>query len=461
MSSLRRVAYVAALPSATFTVTNVNDSGPGSLRQAILDANAMAGADVIQITAVGAIHLLSPLPIINEALTILGPGASLLAVDGGNSFRVFESAAVPFTIADLAVQRGNTAGGEGGGIHSLGSLTLSNVDVLSNTGQLGGGGVYAVGPVEITNGRFQNNLVVMGLGGGLWATSSVTITGTKFISNTASGQAGGASVPTHSHIAAALFESNHSLTANGGGLYASGIFTLTNTTFISNTARNDGGGVLAFGQATVHGSQFINNQSGDQGGAMYVGSFLTVKQSAFVGNQGGRGGAIFHGSQTGTLENTLFARNTASVVGAQLFLGGISTVALRHVTAVGIGSGTAVHAVNSSLTISNTIIVSHAIGINNVSGAVSQDYNLFFDNGVDTQGVVSGGAHNVSGDPRFIAPVQDNYHLGAGSAAIDTGTNVGILTDYDGEIRPLGAGFDIGFDEANYIEQLYLPLVMR
>ena len=58
----------------TFTVTNTNDSGAGSLRQAIIDANANAGADVIDfnITGIGAhtINLLSALPNITEAVTI-------------------------------------------------------------------------------------------------------------------------------------------------------------------------------------------------------------------------------------------------------------------------------------------------------------------------------------------------------------------------------------------------------
>ncbi|MFO7680099.1 MAG: PKD domain-containing protein [Chloroflexota bacterium] len=157
---------------------------------------------------------------------------------------------------------------------------------------------------------------------------------------------------------------------------------------------------------------------------------------------------------TGYVENTLFAGNTATLAGEHLFLNGSATVALRHVTAVGLGSGTAIHVVNSSVSISNTLIASHTLGVNNLSGSVVQDYNLFFGNDTDTQGVVSGVDHNAGGNPRFIAPAQDNYHLGAGSAAIDTGVDAGILTDSDGEIRPLGAGFDIGFDEANYIDGL-------
>jgi predicted outer membrane repeat protein len=453
--NLGRVERVGARPSTTITVNNINDSGPGSLRQAVLDANATPGADVIQITAVGVIHLLSPLLVIGEETTIQGPGAGQLAVDGSDSFRVLESTAVPLTIADLTIQNGRPPSGEGGGVRSLGTLTLNNVAVLSNTSQVGGGGVYAAGQAQIVNGRFENNRSVGSLGGGLLVTNRAFITGTQFISNTSAAQGGGAVVYTYSSLWATRFERNRSRFANGGGLYASGVVTLTETTLISNTAFNDGGGMLAFGQANVYRSQFINNQCADQGGAMYVGSFLTVRQSAFVGNQGGRGGAIFHNALTGSLENTLLAGNTATTAGAHLFLNGSYPVALTHVTAVGAaGGGTAVHNVNADVTLTNTIIASHTIGVNNLNGSVSQDYNLFYGNDADTQGTVTGGANNASGDPRFIDPVHDNYHLGAGSAAIDAGTDTAVYNDYDGEIRPLDNGFDIGFDESNYIAGL-------
>jgi trimeric autotransporter adhesin len=47
---------------ATFTVTNTNDSGAGSLRQAILDANAAGGADVITFNIAGTgTHTITPL----------------------------------------------------------------------------------------------------------------------------------------------------------------------------------------------------------------------------------------------------------------------------------------------------------------------------------------------------------------------------------------------------------------
>jgi len=54
---------------------NTNDAGPGSLRQAILDANGNSEPDVILFAVTGTITLVSALPAITEDLTIAGPGA--------------------------------------------------------------------------------------------------------------------------------------------------------------------------------------------------------------------------------------------------------------------------------------------------------------------------------------------------------------------------------------------------
>ncbi len=77
------LALSASLSGATFTVTNTDDSGPGSLRQAILDANANPGADTIVFDIAGSgVHTITPLsllPIIDAPLTIDGytqPGSA-------------------------------------------------------------------------------------------------------------------------------------------------------------------------------------------------------------------------------------------------------------------------------------------------------------------------------------------------------------------------------------------------
>ena len=88
----------APVEGATLAVINANDSGAGSLRQAIIDANAASGADLINFNIPGAgvrtINLMSPLPPITEALTIDGysqPGSSVntLAI-GDNAVLLIE-----------------------------------------------------------------------------------------------------------------------------------------------------------------------------------------------------------------------------------------------------------------------------------------------------------------------------------------------------------------------------------
>jgi hypothetical protein len=76
------VALPAGTQAATLTVTNTNDSGPGSLRQAILDANAAPGADTITFQAgvSGTITLTRGQLLITDDLTLAGPGADVLAV---------------------------------------------------------------------------------------------------------------------------------------------------------------------------------------------------------------------------------------------------------------------------------------------------------------------------------------------------------------------------------------------
>jgi hypothetical protein len=76
-------AFPAVTGAATFTVTSTADAGPGTLRQAIIDANAAAGADTIEFNIVGSgVHTITPataLPQITGPVTIDGytqPGAS-------------------------------------------------------------------------------------------------------------------------------------------------------------------------------------------------------------------------------------------------------------------------------------------------------------------------------------------------------------------------------------------------
>src|SRR5215475_11254628 len=82
------LATVQSARAATITVTNTNDSGGGSLRQALADAN---DGDTINfsITTPATITLTSGELMVNKSVTITGPGADQVSVNGNASFRVF------------------------------------------------------------------------------------------------------------------------------------------------------------------------------------------------------------------------------------------------------------------------------------------------------------------------------------------------------------------------------------
>ena len=93
-----------ALSDTTILVTNTNDSGPGSLRDALAVAN---DGDTIDATGVsGTILLTSGELQINHNVTINGPGAQNLAVNGNAAFRVFENFASDVTISGFTVTNG-------------------------------------------------------------------------------------------------------------------------------------------------------------------------------------------------------------------------------------------------------------------------------------------------------------------------------------------------------------------
>jgi len=87
-----------------------------------------------------------------------------------------------------------------------------------------------------------------------------------------------------------------------------------------------------------------------------------------------------------------------------------------------------------------------------VAGRVSFANNLYFNAGKGPSGcnynvgsiTVASDAKGVNGNPNFAGPSALNFHLTAGSPAIDAGMNTGLATDFDGVVRPQGSAFDIG-----------------
>src|SRR5262249_34311287 len=149
------------LPS-TLIVTNLLDSGDGSLRDTIAAA-ASGDTIVFDPSLKGTITLTSGELDIPTNLTIQGPGAATITVSGNNAQRVFHSEKnTNVTISGLTIANGNVAD-FGAGIESDGSLTLLNSTLNNNTATKGGGGIYFVvnktgsATLTVTNSTFTNN----------------------------------------------------------------------------------------------------------------------------------------------------------------------------------------------------------------------------------------------------------------------------------------------------------------
>ena len=352
---------VARNYAATFTVTNTNDTGAGSLREAL--AITQAG-DTIDFAVTGTITLSSTLPV-TKSLTIQGPAAPGIIVSGNNAVRVFRmSGSSNVTLSGLTISNGRidqtALGGNqyfGAGIlnESVGTLTLTDCTVSNNT-------------ANNTNQGF-------GYGAGIYshAGSALVIANSTFSGNVADG-----SSAAHGSAIYTIY--------NGGSALAN--VTITNSIFSNNVARSSGGqarGAIVHpnGQLTITGSTFSDNvangRSDSIGGAIFAtGGTLNAAGTAFTRNSAGAtidvstsfGGAIALGTVTSALTNCTFTQNTA--IGVVAFGGGIQQTAgpmtLTDLTFTGNtaaasssqGAGGAVYS-GGPLTVSNTTLTANSV----------------------------------------------------------------------------------------------------
>jgi hypothetical protein len=156
-------AVALAARGNTITVTNTNDSGPSSLRQVLADAN---DGDTITFAVTGAIVLTSGELLVDTSVTISGPGADNLAVDGNAQGRVFHiGSGKTVTVSGLTIRHGSVPlGSNGGGIYNdHATLTLSNCVISGNSGGSDGGGIFSDGSqsgsatVAISNSTLNGN----------------------------------------------------------------------------------------------------------------------------------------------------------------------------------------------------------------------------------------------------------------------------------------------------------------
>jgi hypothetical protein len=323
------------LTPSTYTVNAITDAGAGSgltgdLRYCLTQANTAGGANTINFDSTvfanpqTTIILKSALPAITDnGLTITGPGAGLVTIDGDNLFDVFTITANNVTISNVTISNGvSTLNGGGINYSGVGTLTLTNAVISGDTAGAHGGGVYSsnpLGKLTFTNSYFYDNYAYYG--GGICSNSSkATLTGCIFSGNTAGIGAGMLSSGTAS-LSKCIFVGN---SANvSGAIGNSGTATITNCSFYQNFA--SGGGVMNnHGIATFTGCYMFENQA-NEGSAIRNANTLTLTGSTLTGNFAFGSGAVANYG-VANISSTTFSKNLSLFGFAGLANFGTATV---------------------------------------------------------------------------------------------------------------------------------------
>ncbi len=388
--------------AATLRVTNTNDSGAGSLRQAIADASS---GDTITFDASlsgGTITLASTLDLTKNVSIDGSALASPISISGNSAVRVFY---IDFGVA----------------------VTLDNL-IIESGARTTGAGILNSGTLEVNNSSFSGNSA--NSGGSIYNNSSgnLTVNNSTFSGNSA--------------------------TSSGGGIFNQGTLTVDNSTLSGNSATNYGGGIYTESTLEVNNSTFSGNSANSGGGILNL-STLTVNNSTFSGNSVNNGGGIFN-QGTLTVDNSTISGNSASFIGGGIF--NSDTLEVNNSTfsgnsATNYGGGI----YNSSfglLGFKNTIVANSPSGLDcyNDSGSVDPGNT---NNLVETH---SGcGTPSNATDP-LLGPLANNggptqtMALLPGSPAINSGIIVtGLDTDQRDVSRPQGIAWDIGAYEYDQV----------
>ncbi len=334
------------------------------------------------------------------------------------------------TVTDCSISE--NAAQTGGGIYSIdGSATFTACAILGNSaaiGEEGGGGIYSMrSTVVLTDCAISSNST-QGYGGGLLSTdSSLILTGCTIAGNFGAHGGGGLRCGNGSAVLEKCTISGNSVRAIGGGIYCyDAIIMLTNCTISDNSSSSyDGGGLsCSWSKMTLRSCTISDNTAGRWGGGLKVqynlGLPVKLTNCLIIGNSADSGGGLAcSDSSTIDLINCTIADNSA------------------HHDGGGIDGWDCFCYLRSSILWGNSPSQARFGGGLGWIGASYSDIQ----DGWPGEG-------NIDADPLFLDPANGDYHLRAGSPCIDTATAAGAPdTDFEGDPRPWGAGYDIGADE--------------
>jgi hypothetical protein len=254
VGSLSLLFALGSLPAAasTYVVDRLTDNNPtgggegsgltGDLRYAV--TNAQSG-DSVTFSVTGTIDLAAGLPGLTEDISVAGPGATSLTVDGAGGSVFSVALGTTVVLSGLTIRGGS---GNGGGVFNRGTLTLNSVAVSGNTA-----GCLNCG---------------LGTGGGIWnyANAALTVNDSTISGNSALG-------------------SSFYGPSRGGGIANDGTLTLTNSTVSGNVSNfGSGGGIHNTGTATLESSTVSGNSGNSGAGGIVNSGTLNTRNSIIAGN---------------------------------------------------------------------------------------------------------------------------------------------------------------------------------
>ncbi len=329
---LGAVEVEVAVPTTIAVTTTIDlpDQKPGdaicytalsgcSLRAAVMEANRLPGPQTITVPA-GFFGLATPpnegtyepasggdLDLRGET-TIIGDSAATTIIDAGGLSRAFEGGpSVTFSLSRMTVQ-GGRENSSGGGIEAgyYGTASLSDM-VIQNNADLYGGGVHSNGTLTVTNSTITGNSTSFGDGGGIYAESTLMLSDSRVEGNIASSGGGGVRAGTATILRTTIAGNRARFgSAIGGGVYVSTL-TMVDSTVSGNSSVLQGGGVFTSG-GSITNSTISGNTTGTSGGGISTNGQLTLTHTtvAFNAASSGQGaqlmafgsgsGFVFHNS---------------------------------------------------------------------------------------------------------------------------------------------------------------------
>jgi hypothetical protein len=443
------------------TVTNTNDSGPGSLRQALADAN---DGDTIDFAVTGTIALTSGGLPVNKSLTISSPNKDQLSIDGNQALLVlgiFPDKTV--TISGLTIRNGQI-----GILNEYGTLTVSNCAVSGNS---------EVGLFNDASVLTVSNCVVSGNLYGIYNSHYVLTVNDCDVNANSYGiynYYGEASV-SNCVVSSNQYGGVFNYGVSGGPIdhiFGIAALIIADSIIKDNSGPgvdNNAGGVTII-DTTISGNSVGNTggQSGAGGGVytyQYGGKIpgnLTVMNSTISGNSAfAYGGGIACGKSGLTVINSTISGNSAGAYAGGI-VGGSFDMMIVNSTVTG-NSAPTCGGVCGGMEIANTILNANASG--NIDGTVtSQGYNISSDDG---GGLLTGPGDQINTDP-LLGPLRDHggptlTHMPMrGSPAIDAGDpNFAPPPDNDQRgacfLRVFGGRIDVGSVETQLRPRCVTP----